>query len=124
MQQYIPVSLRSVNHESKYIDFQKNREKISLLDEPTIREWQFWVIIDNAFPYDYAFKVHHMLLPKREVTERNISEEESKELLQIYEEISDSYDCRLINFTKKQSVKNHFHVHLLIYKDKREELQP
>ncbi|MCA9344979.1 hypothetical protein KC946_04020 [Candidatus Saccharibacteria bacterium] len=118
-----PVSLRTVKDELQYAKTKKGRKSRSLLEEPTLKEWGHWILIDNDFPYSAAFKVHHMLIPKREVSKSELNLKEIKELDSIIDELSQKYDCQLVNFKKKQSIKHHYHIHLLIYKDKRRQMK-
>lgn len=119
----IPVSLRKRKDELAYARAKQKKSRRPLLSEPRMREWKYWALIDNDFPYTAAFKKHHMLIPKREVTEKDLNKQERDELKLIIDEVSTDYDCQLINFTSKQSVRNHYHIHLLTYKDKRKELK-
>lgn len=122
----VPVSLRTFKDELRYEktkQTRKNNSKTVLQEETSIREWDKWKLIHNEFPYSSAFKTHHMLLPKRVVSQENLTQQEKNDLEVILKELSQSYDCQLINFSKKQSIKQHFHIHLLVYKDYRTELK-
>jgi hypothetical protein len=119
----LPVSLRSYADELDYAFKKKTQQLKSFLEEEVIQEWKHWALIENAFPYSSVFKVNHMLIPKREVDKAGLNKKESSELELILEELSDIYDCHLTNFPGKQSRKNHFHIHMLIYKDKRSEIR-
>lgn len=117
-----PVSLRTTRDELKYGKAKRvGGAGRPFLEEPRIREWKHWAIIDNDFPYSAAFKVHHMLIPKRVVNQKNLNDQERNELDKILNELTreDFYDCTLLNFPKKQSNRQHFHLHLLTYKDTR-----
>jgi hypothetical protein len=118
-----PVSLRTTKDELQYSKAKNKGITKSLLDEVRLREWKLWALIDNEFPYTAAFKTHHMLIPKRRVDDKNLSIDERIEMDEILNELSETYDCVLINFKKKQSIRDYFHMHLLIYKDKRKELK-
>jgi len=119
-----PVSLRTVRDEIHYAKIKSKRTVHKpLLEEIRIKEWNNWALIDNEFPYSSAFKVHHMLIPKRVVSNKDLSVVERFEMDEIMDELSDEYDCVLVNFKKKQSITEHFHMHLLTYKDKRKELK-
>jgi diadenosine tetraphosphate (Ap4A) HIT family hydrolase len=120
---HTPVSLRSEKDEEDYIKKKKNGRTKALIDEPRIKEWHYWALINNAYPYNLAYKTHHMLIPKREASQEELSEQEKAELELILNELSGDYDCRLINFRRKQSVLHHFHIHLLVYKDCRKDMQ-
>lgn len=118
-----PVSLRTTRDELYYNKVKQKRAPKTLLEEDRIKEWQHWALIDNDFPYSAAFKIHHMLIPKRVVDEKNLTDDEHDEMHEIINELSEVYDCILLNFKKKQSIRDHFHLHLLIYKDKRKEMR-
>ncbi len=120
----LPVSLRKHCDEVKYFkDKQKGLAKKPLHKEKPIRQWQHWQIIHNKYPYSAVFKIHHLLVPKREVHQKELSSSESNELNVILQELNNEYDCLLVNFEKKQSIKQHFHIHLLTYKDSRKDLK-
>lgn len=118
----VPVSLRSKSDELKYATSKKLKLNRPLHEEPHLKKWNHWALIDNSFPYSAAFKVHHMLIPRRVVKEEDLSKSERLELTKILDELHDVYDCYQVNFLKKQSVRNHYHIHLLAFKDSRSEL--
>lgn len=118
-----PVSLRICEDEERYIAAKKAGKTKSLISEPRLKEWRYWALIDNAFPYNIAFQTHHMLIPKREVAVADLTLEEKEELESVLDELSNQYDCQLINFPKKQSILNHYHIHLLVYKDNRQDIE-
>lgn len=119
----IPVSLRTERDELKYSRVKQTKSTKHLLDEPRLKEWKHWALIHNEFPYSAAFKIHHLLIPKRVASDKDLTIAEKAELNNILVELSDSYDCLLVNFKSKQSIHSHFHVHLLTYKDKRRQLK-
>jgi hypothetical protein len=83
-----------------------------------LEEWTHWGLVVNEFPYDLIAKTHHLLIPNRPVRGRDeLLYVEEVELRNILREISPNYDAYLENFPRHQSVKNHFHVHLLEYED-------
>lgn len=118
----IPVSLRTRKQEIAYAEAKKAGKSKALIDEPRLKEWRYWALIENAFPYDHAFRVNHMLIPKRVAREEELNETERTELQQIINELDDQYDCRMVNTTRKQSKLSHFHIHYLTYKNKREDI--
>lgn len=120
----LPVSLRRPVDERRYRAARSTRTTDPmLLSEPRIMEWNYWALIDNAYPYSGAFKVHHMLIPKREVSREEITAEEWQELEMIITELGDIYDCRMVNYANKQSIKSHFHMHFLVYYDSRKHMK-
>ena len=64
----LPVSLRSYRDELHYHHAKKMGLTKPLQMEKMLKEWQYWALIDNKFPYSAAFKTHHMLIPKRVAT--------------------------------------------------------
>lgn len=116
----LPVSLRKNKSEHEYVFHKKPAD---FFNEPKVKEWKHWFIVKNSYPYDMAFAVHDLLLPKREVPEPELNTEEKQELEKIIIELTDFYDCRLINYPVKQSIKKHFHIHLLKYKESRSDLK-
>ena len=118
----LAVSLRTRSGETAYITAKKLSATVPLIDEPRIKQWQYWALIDNAFPYGAAFRVHHLLIPKRVVSEQALNAQEKEELPKVLAELGQTYDCHLTNFSKNQSIKSHYHIHLLIYKQSRDQL--
>ncbi len=119
----VPVSLRTKRDEIHYAKAKTSGRSKPLLEEDRLMEWKYWALIENEFPYSAAFKTHHMLIPKRVVDDKNLSIDERIEMDSVLNELSETYDCVLVNFRKKQSIRDHFHMHLLCYKDKRKELK-
>lgn len=116
----VPVSLRSLEDEAAYTKAkQKGRAKKPLHKEKPLKEWEHWLLIENEFPYTAVFKTHHMLIPKREISRKQIKDQEKRELDEILDELEKTYDTMMINFPNKQSIKHHHHIHLLSYKENR-----
>lgn len=115
----IAVSLRKDLSEIKH---SSNKRPATFLSDPRIKQWKHWILIENSFPYDMAFSMHHLLMPIREVAEPDLSKQEKQELESILDELSGDYDSRLINYPAKQSVRHHFHIHMLVYKKNRADL--
>lgn len=120
----LPVSLRKHKDEMAYHKAkQTGQARKPLKDEKAIREWKKWKIINNEFPYTAAFDTHHMLIPKRQVRLEGLSDAEREELSFILSDLNEHYDCMMLNFQKKQTIGNHFHLHLLNYKKKRKDVK-
>lgn len=112
------VTLRTPQDEQYYLDQIKKGLTIPLSQEPAIFTFKFWRLIENKYPYTLTFKTHHMLLPNREfATLKQATKEELDDYDHILDALSADYDCMIVNFPSKQSVKNHYHIHLLVYKD-------
>ena len=115
----LPVSLRTDFCEDVYKRSKASGQSRPLINEPRIKEWQHWALITNIFPYDSAFSVNHMLIPKRVVSEEGLTTQERQELQAVLRELSSQYDCQMTNFISKQSIKDHYHIHLLKFKTSR-----
>lgn len=123
LKQQIPVSLRTPRDEMLYLEAKLTGNTKPFLDEEWLQQWRYWVLIENKFPYSAAFKTHHLLIPKREVSKKDLTNNEQLELGRILDELSEQYDCYLVNFESKQSILHHYHVHLMTYKDQRNKLR-
>lgn len=83
-----------------------------------IKNYKYWSVVKNDFPWDRIAKVHHMIIPKRHVTEDKLTKAELKEYFQIkknyllktYENISESTH-------KTRTIPSHFHLQLIVIKD-------
>ena len=88
-----------------------------LCSDPSIKEFAYWRIIDNLFPYDKIASTHHMLIPKRHVIEKDLTEEEKAELYSIkYGYVNDNYEFVMEVVPKGKTLPPHLHLHLLIAK--------
>jgi len=88
-------------------------------EQPIIKGFEHWFIIDNDFPYDAIATVNHMLFTKRKVPfqwELLTDEERSEfdEIKRTY--IADKYDVVYKNLPKGQTKPGHFHLRLLLLK--------
>lgn len=119
----LPVSLRTDFCEDVYKRSKVSGRSRPLISEPRIKEWQYWALITNIFPYDAAFSVNHMLIPKRVVSEDALTTQERQELQAVLQELSSRYDCQMTNFISKQSVKDHYHIHMLTFKSSRDDVK-
>lgn len=102
--------------------YQREREAglLKLLsEEPALYEWEYWRLITNRFPYDSIFKTHHMLIPKRDLTEAwqldPAERHEFNQLLQYF--IHPTYHMWFVNCPGRRSMPTLYHVHLGIFKD-------
>jgi diadenosine tetraphosphate (Ap4A) HIT family hydrolase len=110
------TTLRSDAMHTKYLTYPKDPNFMK--NAPSIKDYQYWRIIENKFPYDTIAKVHHLLVPRRQVsrydlmTTQELTEYEGL-LLNV---LPQDYDMILLNFPKAQSVKDWLHFHLIIVK--------
>lgn len=113
-----PNSMRTLQSEQKYQQDKLDGKTKDLLDEPAIKEWPGWRLIENAYPYDLVFKKHHMLIPTTWELKKNGLEDD--ELYFILKELQEDYDLWFVNMPHRQSIKSLFHVHLVCYRDREE----
>jgi len=91
----------------------------ALCEVDSVKDFEYWRIIENEFPYDRIAESHDMLVPKRHIKEPEFNEDEKKELLEIKsgEYVSKNYHF-IIEATKGiQSIPAHFHLHLTKIKE-------
>jgi hypothetical protein len=111
------MTLRTPETEARYREVLKTNTGRALADIPAHKEFRFWKIVPNDYPYDAVFSTHDLLLPKRVVKDRlHLRVVEAMELDRILIEQAPWYDCILENTLRKRSVFSHFHLHLLVYK--------
>ena len=122
--------LRSDEMMTKYMEVMKKREEKGIKYNPftsnqeiLVKEFNYWNIIENEFPYDAIATVSHMIATKREVPFdwRLLTSEEEKEIEFLKETyLNENYDVVWENLPKGQTIPKHFHLHLLVLK--REEI--
>ncbi len=84
--------------------------------EPSLREFEYWRIIANRFPYDEIATSHHMLVPKRKFAEyAEMLPEERAELDSLIAGGLEDYDTLMLNTRRGRTVLNWLHFHLLIF---------
>lgn len=82
-----------------------------------LKEFTYWKIVANEFPYDKVAQVHHMLATKEHLAQPEISKEAWWEFDAIKKsDVNPAYDAILENTPKNMTIPAHFHVHLLVTK--------
>ena len=86
-------------------------------DLPIVKAFNYWLIVENQFPYDAVSVIHHMLIPRRHFA-RHMNGEELREFVTIKKRLAadGEYDCILENFPIGQSHPSHLHFQLLQWK--------
>jgi len=114
------ATLRTPEGKKKYKEYLELRNSDSpcpLCNKELVKDFNFWKVIDNKFPYDKIAKIHHMLIPKRHAQEKELNSEEIDELSHIKESyINPMYDWIIEPTSKNKSIPDHFHLHLIIAK--------
>ena len=117
-QRYVS-SLRTPEMYRKYCEgMEKNNEGTKFFaTAPAIKEFKYWKIIANDYPYDKIAEVHHMLVPYRNFKhDSQMTSVERNELQSVKSLLNQSYDCIVENLIKNRSFPGHFHLHLIKYK--------
>lgn len=84
-----------------------------------IKEFKHWRILDNLFPWDRIAKINHLLIPKKHIVEKELTENARKELILIKSTyINDNYEVMAEAAHKVKSIPEHFHMHLIVTKDR------
>jgi hypothetical protein len=110
------TTLRSDAMHTKYLTYPKDKNFMNTAN--SIRDFNYWRIIENRFPYDTIAKTHHLLVTKRKVPGHHLMNQyEATELDGLINNVlPQDYDMILLNFPQAQSVKDWLHFHLIIVK--------
>ncbi len=85
-----------------------------LCDGPALKEFTYWKIMRNLYPYDKIAHRHDMIVPLRHAREPDLTIEERTELWHIKEGyLHTNYDYILEATHKRKSIPEHFHLHLI-----------
>ena len=114
-------TLRTREGEERYRSIMAGRPKdgsCPLCKMDLIKDFKYWKIVGNDFPYERFAEVHHMIVPKRHVGEAELTEEEWQELRQIKDDdIHKNYGYILEATHNTRSIPDHFHLHLIVLHD-------
>jgi len=112
--------MRTDETQKAYMELKERRDPRSpcpMCSADSELDFHYWRIIANDFPYDKIAERHSMLVPKRHIAELR---ELSAEALAEYDEIESKitgFDALLKNLPHDQSIPDHFHLHLIKYKE-------
>jgi hypothetical protein len=114
------ASLRTPETEALYTKYRQDghlENGCRLCDQPFTTEFEHWKIMPNRFPYDQIASQHDMIVPKRHVDEKGITEEEWQEYECIKEaNLHTSYNFFIEAAHSQKSIPGHFHIHLVVLK--------
>jgi hypothetical protein len=86
-------------------------------DTESIREFEYWRLMPNKFPYDRFCSKSDMLVTKRHTDETGLTKQEREEYFKLKSEVLvDEYDSVLDHLPKQKSIPNHCHFHLISFK--------
>lgn len=88
-------------------------QQCPLCGVPSLREFTYWRLVPNKFPYDKVAKTHHMLVPKRCVPFSELTHVELQELDAIKRELDACYHYYLETTLRQRSVPGHYHLHCI-----------
>jgi diadenosine tetraphosphate (Ap4A) HIT family hydrolase len=119
-------TLRKPESEAIYGEFKKRMDKnyCPFCNRDLMRrEFKYWIIVENRFPYDKVFKRHDILACKRHIKEwTEMTKDEWAELKSIEYQIMNGevgdYNLVIINVPKDRSIPRHLHFHLATYKNR------
>ena len=122
--------LRSDATMTRYMETMKHRDVNNIQynpftdqDRKIVNEFNYWIIVENGFPYDAIATTSHILSIKREIPFDwdLLTAEERVELDHLKKTyFKENYDVVYENLPKGQTVPGHFHLHLLVLR--REEI--
>lgn len=115
----------TVSHEYEKFKARKLSEgadlhTFTLADETIVREFNYWLIIENRFPYDNMTSLNHLLIPRRPFADfTEATEEELAEHRSIRNQLATEglYDAVVENFPHAKSVTRYAHLHLVRWKE-------
>ncbi len=111
------LGLRTKKTQKIYDEYRKNLPKGCVLCRTKpVKDFVYWRLIPNHFPYDKIAQKHQILFPKKhKALLSDLSKNELQELYEIQEKTKD-FDVSILNFPHQQTIPDHFHIHLIEYK--------
>jgi len=113
-------TLRTPETERKYQEYLKKVPKDYCFlcnKDLLIKEYKYFILVKNKFPYDAHYKIHHdVLATKRHIVlEEEMTVREWMELQRLKRQvmIGNKYEHICENTLKNKSVKLHWHIHFL-----------
>ncbi|MEJ0054035.1 MAG: hypothetical protein WDN10_04950 [bacterium] len=114
-------SLRTPEVVAKYLAHRESRkgsDSCELCEKLATKEFTYWKVVENDFPYGQIAKTHHMLVPLRHTTEDGLTDSELAEQKLIKRGfVNEGYDWIIEATHKNRSIPSHFHLHLIVQKE-------
>ena len=111
--------LRTIQTHERYLADMAARDPnagCALCQKTHLQTFEHWFITENDYPYDRVATRHHMLVPKRHVTERELSDAECAELMHLKESVlAAGYQHLLESLPGTMSIPAHYHLHLMCW---------
>jgi len=103
----------------KFINDQPLKGACGICREKNVKEFKYWRIIKARFPLDKIAQIDHVIIVKRHVHINKLTTQEKNEFELIKTNyIRKKYDALLEGTPNCQSVLDHHHVHLLVFKQR------
>ncbi|MEI7810354.1 MAG: hypothetical protein WCI41_02230 [bacterium] len=84
-----------------------------------LKKFKYWKILESRFPWDLISKTNHLIIPKRHTNYKGLNTLEKEELDKIKEKyINENYELMAEVPDRKKSIPKHFHIHLIVLKNK------
>ncbi|MDO8520976.1 MAG: hypothetical protein Q7S52_02575 [bacterium] len=109
------ISLRKPETEARYEEHRRNKKhgECYLCRADSLKEFEFWRLLPNEFPYDRIVKTHHLISLRRHADENALTVPEYNELYDIKHNLRNDYDMLFENTLKHRSIREHFHIHAI-----------
>ena len=114
------ITLRTPENQKRYDEAKEGGAlaECPLCKKVSLKEFVFWRVVKNNFPYDVIASHHDMLVSVRHTTETELTDEEYQELRHIKAEyIPLHYGYIMEAMPQEKSIPGHAHLHLIIIKD-------
>ncbi len=111
----MPTSLRKPDTEQRYEEYRKNKapDECYLCRATALKDFEFWRLLPNEFPYDRIVKTHHLITLRRHADENALTVPEYNELYRIKHDLRENYDILFENTLKRKSIREHYHIHAI-----------
>jgi hypothetical protein len=116
--------MRTKRMEKKYLKFKTDghlSNGCNLCDKKkaeTIKEFKYWRIVNNIFPWDRIARINHLIISKRHIVYEKLNKQEKIELDKLKSKyINKKYEIIAETTNRKKSIPEHFHLHLIIPKE-------
>ncbi|MFZ6014964.1 MAG: hypothetical protein ACOYUZ_01240 [Patescibacteria group bacterium] len=108
------MTLRTEATNQRYQKFLQNKpaDYCFLCKAEPIKEFTYWKIVENEYPYDKVLSAHHMVTLKRHVNEEGMTAAEIAEFTIIKKLMHMEHDMIFENAHKKKSIPDHHHLHM------------
>ncbi|OGZ08203.1 MAG: hypothetical protein A3C93_00960 [Candidatus Lloydbacteria bacterium RIFCSPHIGHO2_02_FULL_54_17] len=109
------TSLRKPETAARYEEYRKKREPdvCYLCRAASIKEFTYWRLLPNEYPYDRITKTHHLITLRRHADENALTVPEYNELYDIKLALRNDYDMLFENTLKNKSIREHYHIHAI-----------